>query len=262
MDIILSLLALGIIVGILAGLLGIGGGLIIVPVIVWLFKEHPNFAPDYIFHVAIGTSLATIVITSISSSYAHHRHKAVRWDLVWKMLAGLLLGGIIGAIIVHNLSYPNLKFVFAIFVLLAAIKMLFDLNPTPARSLLPNWGLNLAGLIIGMVAAIVGIGGGVLSVPFLTWCKVPIRQAVATASACGVPIAVAGSLGFIITGWQIADLPPWSVGYVYLPAFLIIVTSSIIFAPLGAKLAHTLPTARLKQIFAILLCIIGINMLL
>lgn len=262
MEVIISLLILGIVAGILAGLLGVGGGLVIVPVIVWIFGQRADFPSDYLLHIAIGTSLATIVITSISSIIAHHRRGAVRWDIVWRITPGLILGALLGALIADALPHQELKMFFAVFVLLAALKMLLNIDPPASHQLPKTLGLNSAGTVIGTVSAIVGIGGGTLTVPFLTWCNVPIRNAVATSSSCGLPIALAGAAGFIITGWGIETLPAWSLGYVYLPAFIAIVPTSMLFAPVGAKLAHTIPVKRLKQVFAVLLCVVGIKMLL
>ncbi len=261
MDIIISLLILGIVVGVLAGLLGVGGGLVIVPVIMWIFDQRADFPAEYLLHIAIGTSLATIVFTSISSIIAHHRHGAVRWDIILRIMPGLMIGALLGAAIANALPHQELKIFFAGFVLLAALKMLFNIDPPASRQLPKIWGLNLAGTIIGGISGIVGIGGGILTVPFLTWCNIPMRNAVATSSSCGLPIALAGAGGFIFTGWGLENLPSWSIGYVYLPTFITIVLTSILFAPVGARLAHTIPVKRLKQIFAIVLCIVAIEML-
>ncbi|WP_353572063.1 sulfite exporter TauE/SafE family protein [Candidatus Albibeggiatoa sp. nov. BB20] len=262
MEVIISLLILGIVAGILAGLLGVGGGLVIVPVIVWIFGQNLDFPAHYLLHIAIGTSLATIVVTAISSIIAHQRHGAIHWDIVRNIIPGLIVGALLGAVIADALPHRELKIFFAIFVLLSAIKMLLNIDPPAGHKLPKLLGLNVAGTVIGSISAIVGIGGGTLTVPFLTWCNVPIRNAVATSSTCGLPIALAGAVGFIVTGWGLEELPEWSLGYVYLPAFIAIVPTSMLFAPVGAKLAHTIPIKHLKRVFAILLCVVGIQMLL
>ncbi|MEK7991467.1 MAG: sulfite exporter TauE/SafE family protein [Thiotrichaceae bacterium] len=262
MEVIISLLVLGVVAGVLAGLLGVGGGLVIVPVVVWIFGQRPDFPADYLLHIAIGTSLATIIVTSMSSIIAHHRRGAVRWDIVSRIVPSLIIGALLGAVIADALPHQELKMFFAGFVLLAALKMLFNIDPPSSHQLPKVFGLNLAGTVIGSISGIVGIGGGTLTVPFLTWCNIPMRNAVATSSTCGLPIALAGAAGFVITGWGLEGLPAWSLGYVYLPAFIAIVPTSMLFAPVGAKLAHTIPIKRLKQVFAILLCIVGTKMLL
>ena len=254
-------LALGAFAGLMAGLLGVGGGLIIVPVLVWVF-HHQGLAEANIMHLALGTSLATIVITSISSVRAHHRRGAVLWPVVWRLTPGIVLGAWLGAVVAHGLPSAVLSRVFAVFVLIVAAQMGFGAKPAPHRNLPGAGGLAAVGVGIGGVSAIVGIGGGSLTVPFLTWCNVAMRQAVATSAACGLPIALAGSVGFMVTGWQAPQLPDWSLGYIYLPALVGVAVTSMLSAPLGAKLAHTLPTDLLKKVFAVFLALIGTRMLL
>lgn len=254
-------LALGAGVGIMAGLLGVGGGLIIVPTLAWIFhNQQVNEA--LLMHLVLGTSLATIVITSISSVRAHHQHRAVQWAAMWQLVPGIVVGAWLGAAIADLLPSAALTKIFAVFVLTVAAQMVFGMKPAAHRELPGQLGMSVAGGLIGGISAIVGIGGGSLTVPFLTWCNISIRHAVATSAACGLPIALAGSIGFIVTGWKHTQLPAWSVGYVYLPALLGIAAASMLTAPIGARLAHTLPTAMLKKIFAIFLIVIGIRMLL
>lgn len=257
----LAYLALGAFVGVMAGLLGVGGGLIIVPVLAWIFRDQ-QVNPEIIMHLAIGTSLATIVLTSISSVRAHHRLGAVRWSIFWRLASGIVIGAWLGAAVAHFLSSLVLEKVFAVFVLMMSAQMGFGAKPTPGRDLPGTVGMSAVGGLIGLVSAIVGIGGGSLTVPFLLWCNVPIRQAVATSAACGLPIALAGSIGFIATGWHVPDLPRWSLGYVYGPALVGVAAVSMLFAPLGVKLAHTLPTETLKKVFAVFLALVGFKMLL
>ena len=254
-------LALGAFAGVMAGLLGVGGGLVIVPVLAWIFRSQP-IDDALIMHLAIGTSLATIVVTSMSSVRAHHRRGAVLWPVVWQLTPGIVIGAWLGAAVADALPSAVLSKVFAVFVLLVAAQMAFGAKPAPHRGLPGAPGMWLTGGVIGGVSAIVGIGGGSLTVPFLTWCNTAMRQAVATSAACGLPIAVAGALGFIVTGLNAAHLPAWSLGYVYGPALVGVAAASMVSAPLGAKLAHTLPTETLKKVFAVFLTVVGTQMLL
>ena len=258
---LLFYLTLGLFAGVMAGLLGVGGGLIIVPTLAWIF-HHQQVDDAIIMHLAIGTSLATIVVTSISSVRAHHRRGAVLWPIFWRLTPGIVVGAWLGAAIADALPSAVLSKVFAVFVLTVAAQMGFGAKPAPHRELPGTTGMLTAGGVIGAVSAIVGIGGGSLTVPFLTWCNIAIRQAVATSSACGLPIALAGALGFVVTGLNATGRPDWSLGYVYGPALVGITLTSMLSAPLGAKLAHTLPTEMLKKVFAAFLTLVGVKMLL
>ena len=257
---LIAYLLLGSVAGILAGLLGVGGGLIIVPVLAWLFTQA-QMPPGFVMHLAIGTSLATIVFTSLSSVWAHHRRGAVLWAGVGRLTPGIVLGAAMGALLADKLPSETLRLVFGVFELAVAVQMGLNLRPDAHRLLPGRWGMGAVGTAIGLVSAVVGIGGGTLSVPFLQWCNVPMRQAVATSAACGLPIAVAGALGFALAGWSSDGLPAWSSGYIYWPAFLGIVSASVLFAPLGARLAHLVPTLVLKRFFAIFLALLGVRML-
>ena len=258
---LLFYLTLGLFAGVMAGLLGVGGGLIIVPTLAWIF-HHQQVDDAIVMHLAIGTSLATIVVTSISSVRAHHRRGAVLWPIFWRLTPGIIVGAWLGAAIADALPSAVLSKVFAVFVLTVAAQMGFGAKPAPHRELPGTAGMLTAGGVIGAVSAIVGIGGGSLTVPFLTWCNIAIRQAVATSSACGLPIALAGALGFVVTGLNAAGRPDWSLGYIYGPALVGITLTSMLSAPLGAKLAHTLPTEMLKKVFAAFLTLVGVKMLL
>ncbi len=258
---LLIYLSIGAFAGVLAGLLGVGGGLVIVPVLAFVFTGL-GFAGDSIMHLAVGTSLATIVLTSISSVRAHHRRGAVLWSVFWRLMPGIVLGAWLGAAIAHSLPSPDLRLVFGVFELVVATQMGFGLKPAPHRGLPAAAGMGLAGGVIGTISAIIGVGGGTLTVPFLAWCNVAMRNAVATSAACGLPIAVAGTVGFVVAGWGEAGLPAWSSGYIYWPAFAGVSVASALFAPLGARLAHSLPTAVLKRLFALLLALLGLRMLL
>jgi uncharacterized membrane protein YfcA len=253
-------LAIGAVAGVLAGLLGVGGGLVIVPTLVFAFRQS-GFAEASMVHLAVGTSLATIVFTSISSVRAHHKRGAVMWPVVARLAPGLVAGALLGAAIADRLPTPVLARVFGIFEFAVAAQMILNRRPKPQRQLPRPPGMFAAGGVIGTISAIIGIGGGSMTVPFLVWCNQDARRAVATSSACGMPIALGGAVGFAIAGWGNASLPHWSLGYVYLPALLGVTLASVPFAPLGARLAHTLPTDSLKKIFALLLVGLGVKMI-
>ncbi|MGR9105367.1 MAG: sulfite exporter TauE/SafE family protein [Gammaproteobacteria bacterium] len=258
---LLLYLALGAAAGFFAGLFGIGGGIILVPFLSWIFAEQ-GVAPNLIMLSAIATSLSTIIPTSLSSINAHHRHGAIKWDLVFALAPSILVGSLIGTVIAGQLETHILKMIFGIFLILVSIQMGFQIKPKKQTLILTKGLGALVGTLIGAVSSLLGIGGGTLTVPFLMKCKQPIRNAVAISSACGFPIAVAGTIGYIALGWQIPDRPAWSLGYIYGPAFIGIVTSSVLFAPLGAKLAHSVPTTHLKRLFAVFLFIVGCKLML
>lgn len=252
-------LALGLATGFIAGLLGVGGGLIMVPVLTWAFLQQ-GFTPDYNIHLALGTSLATIVLTAVSSLRAHHGHGAVDWGVVRRIAPGILLGTLAGALIAAHLSDFGLKLFFTLFLFYAATQMLLGFKP-PANRSLPGWpGMTAAGGVIGLVSSWVGIGGGTLTIPFLTWCNLGMRGAIGTSSAVGLPIALAGAAGYVVSGWHAPGLPAWSAGFVHLPAFLAIVATTWLTAPLGARCTHTWPVARIKRLFAGLLYLLGVRM--
>ncbi len=258
---LLTLLAMGAVAGTLAGLLGIGGGIIIVPVLALVFRKQ-GVSEAVLMHVAIGTSLATIVITSLASIRAHHLRGAIDWPVFRRITPGILLGGLLGAAIADRIPGPTMRLVFALFMLLVAAQMITAGVPRPHRTLPGRVGLTVAGLVIGTIAALLGVGGGSMSVPFLSWCNMQVQRAVATSAAIGLPIALSGATGFLIAGWDAPARPPLSLGYINLPAFLGIVIASTLFAPLGAALAHRIPPRLLKRIFGIFLAIIGVRLLL
>lgn len=253
-------LALGAFAGTLAGLFGIGGGLVIVPVLIFSFGLQ-GVDPEVAVHLAVGTSLATIVFTSISSVRSHHSRGGVRWDIFRPMTVGIVIGAMVGAWTASLLSGRALELIIGVFVILVALKMLFGVDPKAERSVPGRSGLGGAGAGIGWASAIFGIGGGTLTVPFLSWCNVRMQQAVGTSAACGLPIALAGASANIVTGWQHSLLPEMSLGFIYLPALIGIVLTSVLFARFGAALAHRLDAALLKRIFALMLIIIGLRFL-
>ena len=251
---------LGAVAGIIGGLLGLGGGIVIVPALLFLFIRQ-GFSAEIQMHLAVATSLATIIFTSIASAWSHHRHGAVYWRVVSFLVPGIIFGCVLGAIAANHIRSEGLRIIFGLFELLVAMQIGFGIKPPGHRDLPGSTGMVLAGGGIGTLSTILGIGGGTLTVPFLLWCNVNIRNAVATSAACGLPIAVAGTLSFIVTGWDHAALPVGSIGYVYWPAALSILVASILTAPLGASLAHILPVTILKRVFALVLVIVGIRML-
>lgn len=253
-------LSLGAVAGILAGLMGIGGGLVIVPMLVFCFMGL-GIPHEHIMHIALGTSLASIIFTSISSFMAHHRRGAVHWDIVRRIVPGIIVGTLFGAYIASLLTTNLLKGFFGIFLFYVALQFLLDKKPKPTRELPGMVGMFSAGNGIGIVSSLMGIGGGTLSVPFMIWCNIPIHNAIGTSAAIGFPIAVAGTVGYILTGQGATDLPSASFGYVYFPALIGIVCASMLTAPLGARLAHWLPVSKLKRIFAVLLMVVGTKMI-
>ncbi|WP_110946791.1 sulfite exporter TauE/SafE family protein [Pseudomonas bohemica] len=253
-------LALGACAGVLAGLFGVGGGIIIVPVLVFSFTLQ-GFDSSVLTHLAVGTSLATIVFTSIQSVRAHHRMGAVRWAVFGWMTLGILIGAGFGSLTASYIAGPNLQKIIGVFAILVAIQMALDLRPKASGSVPGKAGLTAAGVVIGWASAIFGIGGGSLTVPFLTWRSLTMQQAVATSSACGFPIAVASAISFMILGWHDPLLPPHSLGFVYLPALIGIALTSMFFARFGAKLAHKLSPRMLKRLFALLLVVVGTSFL-
>jgi len=254
-------MVLGAFAGTLAGLFGIGGGLIIVPVLIFSFGAQ-GFSLEIAAHMAVGTSLATIVFTSLSSIRSHYGHGAIRWDVFRPMAFGIVAGALIGAWTAALLSGAMLELIIGVFVILVGLKMLFEVNPSPSRNVAGKVGLAGAGAGIGWASAIFGIGGGTLTVPYLSWSNVRMQQAVGTSAACGLPIAVAGAVGNVWTGWSEPALPEYSFGYIYLPALIGIILTSVLFARVGANLAHRLNAKVLKRVFAILLLLVGLRFLL
>ncbi|MFT0621382.1 sulfite exporter TauE/SafE family protein [Ectopseudomonas guguanensis] len=257
---LLLYLVLGAAAGVLAGLFGVGGGLIIVPVLVLSFTSQ-GMATEVLTHLAVGTSLATIVFTSINSLLEHHRKGAVRWPLFRWLSLGILLGAALGALTAALIQGSLLQKIIGTFAIVIAVQMALDLKPKASGDVPGKPALAVAGGVIGWASAIFGIGGGSLTVPFLVWRSVPIQQAVATSAACGLPIAIAGALSFIFTGWGNPNLPQWSVGFIYLPALLGIALTSMFFARFGARLVHRLSPRLLKRLFALLLFSVGLSFL-
>jgi len=232
-----------------------------VPVLVFAFTAQ-GFDVSLLTHMAVGTSLASIIFTSLSSAYAHHKKGALNMAVVLPMAFGTIAGSALGAWTAEAISGPALQKIIGVFALLMAVQIALDLRPKAGGGLPAAPGLGAAGGVIGWAAAIFGIGGGSLSVPFLLWRGQSMQQAVAVSAACGLPIALSGALSFGLLGSKSSGLPDWSLGYIYLPALLGIALLSVPFAKLGANLAHRLPQLLLKRLFALLLLSVGLKFLL
>ena len=246
---ILELALLGTCTGFLAGLLGIGGGMLMVPFMTFILSSK-GFPADYTVKMAVATSLATICFTSLSSVRAHHQRGAVLWPVARLLAPGILVGSALGAQIAVALPGKVLGVLFALFVGFSATQMFLDRKPKPTRTLPAGPGMFAMGGLIGMLSALVGAGGAFISVPFMTWCNVKIHNAVGTSSALGFPIALAGTLGYVWAGIGMPQMPAGSVGYIYLPALVIISIASMAMAPLGARTAHRMDIRPLKKVFA------------
>ena len=258
---VVQLAVLGLVTGFLAGLLGIGGGMIMVPFISAILSGR-GVEPGLAVKMAIATSMATIIFTSVSSVRAHHQKGAVRWDIVKRLAPGIVLGAMVASLGVFALlKGAALYFVFAAFVAFSGSQMFLDKKPAPTRQLPGTPGLLGAGGVIGFLSGLVGAGGGFVSVPFMTWCNVAIHNAVATSAALGFPIALANVVGYVIAGQRLEGLPPYAFGYLWLPALVVIASCSVLMAPLGAKAAHALPVRKLKRVFALVLFVLAGYML-
>jgi uncharacterized membrane protein YfcA len=249
----------GAVAGVIAGLLGVGGGVVVVPILFFLFTSQ-GFSPEHIMQIALGTSLGSIMFTSLSSLRAHHRRGAVHWDIVRSITPGILIGTFAGTWVAALLSTTFLKGFFALFLYYVATQMLLNFKPQPTRQLPGSTGMFGVGGVIGVVSSLVGIGGGSLSVPFMSWCNVPVHHAIGTSAAIGFPIAVAGTLGYIVNGIGVAGLPELNLGYLNIPALFGIALFSMLTAPVGARMAHRLPVVALKRFFAVFLIITATRM--
>lgn len=243
----------GLAAGLLSGLFGVGGGLILVPVLTFVLP-HLGVPAENVVQTAIGTSLAVIACHSIASAHAHHRRQGVLWQVVRRMAPGLAIGSFIGAYVAHLLPGSELKKIVAVGAGLIALQMALDLKPKVTRPLPGAAGQALAGAVIGTASALVGIGGGSLTVPFLSWRSVEMKRAVGTSAACGIVIAAAGACGFALTGLAATTHSPQTLGYVHVPGFVMLMLASVSSSGFGAKLAHRLPARTLKRAFAVFLC--------
>ncbi|ROZ64913.1 sulfite exporter TauE/SafE family protein [Ramlibacter sp. WS9] len=258
---IVELTLLGMATGFLAGLLGIGGGMLMVPFIT-IILTGKGFPPEYTVKMAVATSLASICFTSLSSVRAHHRRGAVLWPIVWLLAPGILLGALIGAQVAVALPGKVLSILFAVFVAFSATQMFLNRRPKPTRTLPGRLGTFGMGGVIGLLSSLVGAGGAFVSVPFMTWCNVKIHDAVGTSAALGFPIAFAGTLGYIWAGQGLPQMPPGSFGYLYLPGLVVVSLASMTLAPVGARTAHRMDIQPLRKLFAVVLYILAAYFLL
>ncbi|MDR0563837.1 MAG: sulfite exporter TauE/SafE family protein [Azoarcus sp.] len=256
----LAYLPLGVFVGFMAGLLGIGGGGIMVPMLTALFLAQ-GFACEQVLHMALGTSMAAIMLTSVSSFRAHHARGAVDWHIVRQITPGILLGTFSGGFVASRMNTVPLAIFFACFMCFVARQMLVDTKPKPSRELPNAVGTSAVGLFIGFISALVAIGGASLSVPFMLWCNVEARRAIGTSSAIGFPIAVAGTASYLVNGWDTSGMETFTFGYIHLPALVLMGLSSVFMAPVGAACSHRLPVKTLKKIFAGVLILLVVKML-
>ena len=256
----LAYAALGMFSGFCAGMFGVGGGAVMVPILTSMFAAQA-FPHEHVLHLALGSSMATIVFTSMSSLWAHHRRGAVMWPLVIRIAPAIVIGTLLGSQCASRIPTKPLGIFFAVFMVCVAIQFFFGARASAQRELPGTLGISLAGLVIGAISALVAIGGGSLSIPFMTWCKVRIHHAIGTSAAIGLPIALSGTVGYLTTGWNVDGLPADSAGYLYLPAILGMAATSVFAAPLGAKTAHQLPAQIMGKLFAALLVLLSAKML-
>lgn len=260
-ELILVFLALGVFVGFMAGLLGIGGGGILVPVLTTLFI-YQGFPMQSVVHIALGTSMACIVVTSFSSLRAHHANGAVIWSLVKTMALTIVAGTFLATFVAAQISSKSLAIFFSLFMAYVASQMFRSKKIQASGSNAGKTELTLVAFGIGAISALVSIGGGSLTVPYLNWRNVDIRKAIGTSAALGFPIAVTGTLGYLVNGIAAGGAnPQYTLGFVYLPAVLLVTIPSYFTAPIGARLTQTMPVQVLKKIFGVLLIILSLKML-
>jgi len=252
--------ATGAFVGFLAGLLGIGGGMTLVPVLAWMFTAQ-HFAPDHVVHLALGTGMASIMFTSSASVRAHHRLGGVDWSLVRRMGPPMVVGTLVSTALSAWVPQRALALAFSVIVYAGATQILLGRKPSAARTLPGRPALVAIGLLIGVVCGLVSAGGAFLTVPFMLFCGVAITTAIGTGAALGVPVAVMGTLGYVFSGWHVAGLPPGAIGFVHAPALVGIVAGSVLTAPIGARTAHRLPGGIVRRVFACLLYVLATKML-
>ncbi|MGF1751321.1 sulfite exporter TauE/SafE family protein [Vibrio cionasavignyae] len=259
-ELLFMLLILGAVVGTMSGLLGIGGGLIVVPALAYLLPMF-GISAELVMQIALATSLASIIITSGSSALNHLKLGNVDIFVIKWLLPGVIVGGLVGSFVADWVPFQYLPKLFALIVLALAIQMILSISSTSTRPLPSPVVTSWYGAIIGMVSSLAGIGGGSMSVPFLSKHGVEMRRAVGSSSVCGCVIAISGMIGFIFHGTKADGLPEYSLGYVYVPALLAIAMTSMLTTRFGAKLATTIPTPKLKKIFAVFLVFVSFSMM-
>lgn len=260
LELFLYSLLLGTAAGFLSGLFGLGGGVIIVPVLSGLFASH-HFSPDIVMIMAVATSLATIVPTSLSAIISHHRLNNILWEKVYRLAPSILLGAVMGAMMAYYIEGDLLRKVFIGYLLYVGFRMAKDSGSSVKKNKSTRLSDSIVGMGIGGLSSLLGIGGGSLTVPYLVSQQVAIKNAVAISSTCGLPIAISGAFVYTIVGWNNSMLPEWSVGYIYLPSLLGIILCSTLTAPVGAKLTTRLPAKQIKRYFSIVIFLIAIKMM-
>lgn len=253
-------LLMGLGVGVLAGMLGIGGGTMLVTLMVLVFNSQ-GVSPDRVLHLALGTAMATIIFTSVLSFRAHHRHGSVRWDIVRTVAPGLIVGAVLGAVVADYLPSRYLAIVFVTFVYYSATQMILDVKPKPSRQLPGRGVMSSVATIVGALCSLVGAAGGIITIPLLTRCNVPLRQAIGTSAAFGLPVAVTATAGYVWNGLGKDALPPYTLGYVFLPGLVAVIIGTYVTVPMGARLAHRLPVLTLKRVLGLVLCVLATKML-
>lgn len=260
--IISGFIVLGAFAGLMAGLLGIGGGLVVVPGLAFLYQFTP-VPHEYTMQMAAGTSLAIMIPTTLRALYAHLKHEVSVWPVYSRMVGGVIAGAILGAFLAHVFNSKMLEILFGFFVLYMAFRIWFESRQLehPGKKFPDRLGINVFGGIVGLKSGLLGVGGGVLTIPFLTRWGVPLRDTIAISNAVSFTVAVIGAISFIVSGLLVTGLPAWSTGYVYWPAWLPVAAVSMLVAPFGVKLAHYLSVKILKRIFAVFLLVVAVQML-
>ncbi|MBC7415573.1 MAG: sulfite exporter TauE/SafE family protein [Herminiimonas sp.] len=250
----------GAVVGVFAGLLGIGGGMTLVPVLAAVFASQ-HLAPDHVVHMALATSMASIIFTSGASVREHWKLGGVDFSIVKRMAPGMVVGSLLATVASAWIAQRTLALSFAIIVYLGATQILLNRKPAAARTLPGPIPLLAVGTCIGVVCGLVSAGGAFLTIPFMLWCGVPLRTTIGTAAMIGIPVAVVGTIGYLISGWHVPNLPPDALGFISVSALFGLVCGSVVTAPYGARLAHRLPVATIKRVFAVLLYALATKML-
>lgn len=254
-------LVIGAFAGVMSGLFGVGGGVIVIPALSTIFLHEKMFPASSVMQMAVGTSLAIMIVTSLSSLYIHYRREAVRWNVFGIMLPFLALGAVIGAVIAHFVSSGMLQTLFGVFLFILGVRLILNSQNREQNRVVPVRIMRIASFLIGCLSSILGIGGGTIIVPFLLYCSLDMREATGTSIACGLVIGLVATICFMITGWLFNVHVPDSTGYIYWPGFIGVAVASTLFAPIGAMLAHKLPKEMLKRIFGVLLLLMAGDML-
>lgn len=252
----------GIFAGLISGVMGIGGGIIVVPALLLIFQHNPDFPPNLLMHMAAGTSLAVMLFTSLSTIRAHYKLGGVQWTIFNRLWPGIVFGTIAGALLADQLPTYWLKILFGLFLLLVAFKMLSGIHVTHPHRLPPRWLNGLVSFLIGCKSGLLGVGGGTLIIPYLSYCGVEMKKIAPVSALCTMTVAIIGTITFMITGLHESGLPAYSTGFIYWPAVILLAVFSSILAPLGARLTYILPLHQLKYAFIVILFFTAIELLL